>query len=340
MAVAKILAFCVALCVIRCEATSNISKIFMIDDELYAYVFSCASNQLIALSADQKSLLFYDISKQSPPRFSVTLPLPGELLQVSADGKHIAITHDSYLSVIHRDGTYLVTRPVPVVEASSIVIIEEFVCLVPSFDQWTQITCLNMDSGSVCTCKEQVYAGGLAFTNAAQNWVYLVDQGLDPQSMHKFNVSGKPRCLNYIHDNSDFGTYYYGEHLWYSFDGSRIFLESGLTLTSSDDLSDMKPHGDFNSSYETYQYSYFSQSSTLPNNVVGIRSDTNHIITFYNWPYLNPIDSEPIFVPPRGRVSGAEQVHVCDQTTPTKTHAIVKFAFAGNTTKTGVVAFG
>ena len=52
-----------------------------------------------------------------------------------------------------------------------------------------------------------------------------------------------------------------GDQIWFSYDGSRIFLNNGVTLYASDDDNDMQPHGDFNTSHEQYYYNYFSQSS-------------------------------------------------------------------------------
>ena len=296
--------------------------------------------QLVALSADQKTLLFYDVEKQLPSPTSVNLPLPGELFGMSADGKRVAVAHDSYVSIVENSNR-VKTYPVAVVQASSIMLVEELVCLLPAFDQWTYIECLNMDSGATCTCTNLVYAGSLGFVNTAKNWVYVVDQGVSPQSMHKYNVSRQPdgesQYLNYVHNNPDFGTYDYGQRLWFSYDGSRIFLESGLTLTASNDELDMKPHGDFNASYETYQYSYFSQSSEYPNIIAGIRRDINTTINYYSWPYLKPIESKTTSIPtpPQGKVNGATEVHVCGETGTT--YAVVKYTFSDSTNKIGVV---
>lgn len=124
----------------------------------------------------------------------------------------------------------------------------------------------------------------------------------------------------------------YGEQLWFSYDGSRIFLDTGLTLTSSNDDSDMQPHGDFNSSHGMYEYLYFSQSSKSPYNIVGIRKDLNDTIFYYSWQYLNFVNSEPIPPPPQGRIYGAEEVHVCD-----RINAIVRLNSSGNSIKIGLV---
>ena len=355
---APIVCVVVSLCVILSMPTgsalhtvqkphgSSSLSIFLINiTDVHSYTYSCSINQLVALSADRKSLLFYDIEKpESPPTpTSVKLPLPGGLFTLSADGKQVVVTHDSYISVIlnHNHTHSIKTYAISVVQASSVMIIEEFACLIPAFDQWTNIQCVNMDGGATCACDNQVYAGGLGFADTAKNWVYVIDQELDPQSMHKYKVSRhsttKTWCLEYLHDNPDFGTYNYGRHLWFSYDGTRIFLENGLTLGASDDNSDMKPRGDFNSSYETYQYSYFSQSIKNPYVIAAIRSDTNNTIYYYTWPYLTPISSKTTVIPtpPQGKVNGAQEVHICDNLDTT--YAVVKYTFSDGTTKIGVV---
>ena len=330
------------------QKSQGTNGIFLINiTDVYSYTYSCSIDQLVALSADQKSLLFYDIEKpELPTPTSVNLPLPGELFALSVDGKRVVVTHDSYVSVVLNHGHMhsIKTYPISVVQASSVMIIEELVCLVPAFDQWMYIQCLNMDNGATCTCNNDIYAGGLGFVDTTKNWVYVIDQGLDPQSMHKYNVSSarqstgaKTRCLEYLHDNPDFGTYDYGQRLWFSYDGSQIFLENGLTLTASNDNLDMKPGGNFNSSYETYQYSYFSQSYKNPNVIAGIRSDANNTIYYYTWPYLSPITSKTTVIPapPHGKANGAQEVHICDDLDIT--YAVVKYTFSDGTTKIGVI---
>ena len=343
---------CVVGCLILCTLEKGSNKIFLIDStELYSYTYSGRpTNQLVALSADRRSLLFYDVEKQSPNPASVDLPLPGELLAVTADGKRAAVSHDSYITIvvlnhrghIHSVKTYLTS----VAQASSVLFIEESACLISAIDYSTYIKCLDMDSGTTCTCSNIISAGSRGFTNTAKNWVYVVDQGLNPQSMYKYNVSRQSTtktlctCLKHIqHDGINFGgNGYYGQRLWYSYDGSRIFLESGWTLTASDkDKLDMKPHGDFNASHEIYRYSYFSQSFKYPYVIAGIRSDTNNTIYYYSWPSLLPIDSKTTTIPapPQSKIIGAEEVHICDETDTI--YAVVKYSFSDGTTKIGVV---
>ena len=354
---APIVCVVVSLCVVLSMPTGRAlhamqkpqgGSIFLINiTDVHSYTYSCSINQLVALSADRRSLLFYDIKKPESPDpptpTSVKLPLPGELFTLSANGKQVVVSHDSYVSVIlnHNHTHSIKTYPTLVIEASSVMIIEELACLIPASGQWTNIQCLNMDSGATCTCDNQEYAGSLGFADTVKKWVYVIE-AVDPQSLQKYNVSrqstAKTRCLEYLSDKSDVDTRYdYGQHLWFSYDGTRIFLENGLTLSASDDNLDMRPHGDFNSSFATYQYSYFSQSFKDPYVIAAIRSDANSTIHYYTWPYLTPMSSKTTLIPapPQSKVNGAQEVHICDDLDTT--YAVVKYTFSDGTTKIGVV---
>ena len=201
--------------------------------------------------------------------------------------------------------------PVTVVQACSVAIIDDLVCLVPAFDQWVNIECVDMSTYRAKTCSYQVYAGSLVFTDPVKKSVYMMDQELSPQSLYRFNpLNG---CLIYIRENPVFGMYNFGSHIWYSYDGSRIFLDTGMTLmASSDPTTDMHVHGDFNSSYSKYQYKWFSQSPDGTHLIAGLRSDTNGTVFYYKWPLLQPGSSKPIPLPEKATtVANGEQVHAC-----------------------------
>lgn len=330
-----IAAFCVAVCVIvQCSALHEKSAdktIYMIEEELYTYIFSCASGQFIGLSADQRTLLFYDIKKQLPDPVSVSLPLPGYLVQLTADGKSVAVVQStSYVTIVRVCDHNATTLLLDVDGVSSMALVEGLVCLFPAFNQqnpWVQIKCWKTGSFDTKTCKGNVYGGSNAYVNTVKGWVYLEEDNM----WHKFKVSAG--CLA-SQAHSNLGAHWHlPQRVWFSYDGTRIFLESGSTLTSSDDYSDLTPRGDFNGSYDTWHYSYFSQSSKHPNTIAGIRSDMNHTVYYYSWPNLMPIGSKPIPVPPGSKTYGAEEVHICDETDTV--YAIVKFA--GNKTRIGVV---
>ena len=87
----------------------------------------------------------------------------------------------------------------------------------------------------------------------------------------------------------------------------------------------MHAHVDFNSSYGTYQYSYFSQSSKHPYTIAGVRSDDAKNIYYYTWPYLTFSQVKPVPVPTDSNISVVEEVHICDE--EMAVYAVAKFNF-------------
>ena len=317
-------------------------SIYVLKEELSTYSFRCPPGQLVGLSADRMTLLFYDIEKQQLI-MSKDLPLRGQLIQSSVDGKLHVVTHDAYVTIVenYEQKTY----SVPAIKASSIVIVNELVCITPSIDSSSvpPFMCFNLKNSSDRwhNCGYNSYEdNGQAFVDTEKSWVYILGGSNVKQ---KFCLSVSRECLEAVKSsNNPVDSYsdYDASQLWFSYDGSRIFLNNGMTLYASNDDNDMNPHGDFNASYEQYYYNYFSQSSIPPYNIAGIRTDINTTIHYYGWPYLMPVvdSAKSIPIPPQARAGAAEKVHMCDTDGVSVTYAVVKYSFLGGTTKTGVVA--
>ena len=325
--VTRLLVTCVILAPLQCNALQD-KKILMINEQLQSYAFSCASGQLVGISSDQNSTLFYDVANQVSTPIAVTLPLrDGKILKVSPDGRAVAVANLSHIAIIKKTssgGHNVTTHHTYLRGIYSLVIIKELACTIP----WS--VCFNIENNKLCGPR-QILNIGYGFANVAKGSVYAL--GIIEPSLNKLNISEETQCLEYVSD-AGVTPYDYGQNLWFSYDGSRIFLDGGLTLTSSSDDSDMEPHGDFNSSYNTYRYSYFSQTSKFPYYIAGIRTDVKERVFYYDWPYLNPIRSETIPVPPQGQIISAEEVHICDEIGTT--FVIVKYSLSGRT-KLGIV---
>ena len=280
----------------------KMQSVYLLGHHFEQYMFSCTTGMIAGLSQDRKSILFYNIPKQHFVG-EVKLPLPGQLLKWSSDGDRLVIVHDSYMSVLQNG--VLKTTPMPVVQSSTLVVVNELACVIPAFDWWV-IVCMNTTTLQIKVCPYQIYPGALAFVDDVKQWVYAVDQDLKPQFMYKFNVLDG--CLNFIEINPHFG-----KHLWFSNNGSRIFLDNGLTLTaSSNPQTDMMAHGNFNSSHGTYSYKWFSQSEKDPYLIAGLRADMNDTVVYYSWPHLKPIVSKEIPILENTVQSSSEQVHICN----------------------------
>ena len=308
-------------------------SIYVLEEELSAYSFSCPPGQLVGLSADRMKMLFYDLEKQKLV-MSKDLPLPGQLIQSSMDGKLQVITHDSYVTIVenYEQKTY----PVQAINASSIVIVNDLVCITPRIKvDSPSFICFNLKNSSDRwhDCRDSDYGDYQGFVDSAKSWVYTLSGRLS----QKFNLSKNGECLESI-DYSREGDIH-GDQLWFSYDGSRTFLEDGMTLYASDDDNDMQHHGDFNASYKEYYYKYFSQSSIPPYNIAAIRTDHSSTIYYYSWPYLMPIANSTAYIPipPQARAAVAEEVYMCDVGGKSVTYVLVKYTFLGGTTKTGII---
>lgn len=314
-------------------AAAKNDTIYFIEDELSTYSFSCPPAHLVGLSADHKSLLFYDIKKQQLI-MSKDLPLPGQLIQSSNDGSLHVVTHDSYVTIVK--DYKLKTYSVPIIESSSIVIVRELVCITPDShsEETAAFMCLNVNNASDdwhgCGNYEDV--DGQAYINEAKGWVYIYTS----REMRRFKLLSDHECLESI-DSGGENNYDSSEPLGFSYDGSRVFLYNGMTLTA--DFS--KPRGDFNASNNLYYYNYFSQSSLLPHNVAGIRTDVNDTVYLYGWPYLMPVanTAKSIPIPSQASAFGAKEVHVCDDLIAgvNTTYVVANYMLANGATKTAVV---
>ena len=288
---------------------SEQDKVFLLGHQFDQYDFSCRNKLFAALSEDKLSVLFYDVLNQSLVK-EEKLNLQGQLLKWSLEQDVLVIAHDSYVTVLHISTGQMKTISTPVVFTASLVVVDGLACLFPTYGQWTNVVCVNTATLEVKTCAYSIYEGNVAATSV-NNWVYSVDEDLSPQSMYRFIVANG--CLNYTRQNPNFGQYSYGQHIWYSYDGSRIFLDNGLTLTASaDPQTDMTPHGDFDSSYGEYNYNWFAQSIDSPYTIAGLRSDQNVTLNLYSWPYLTANGTRAIPLPKNATgIYENEQVQYC-----------------------------
>ena len=251
------------------------------------------------------------------------LRLPGQLVAVAMlndteQDETVVVTHESHISVLH-PGPYMKAIPYPVVNASSLFIVEHLACVTPASNPTTSaahIVCVDLHKLTWKECPFPVHPDSFGYSdrqpwpNPMQQLAYVLDEGV---SIHKFNVSDG--CINYQMDNPNPGMYKYGNHAWFSYDGSRMFLDNGLTLSASN----LQANGSFdsNSSHKAYQYKWFSQfSSVNSHEVIGLRSDMPNKVYYYSWPYLNltRVDTLPTECPTvkTEGIVDTYSIHACD----------------------------
>ena len=272
-----------------------------------------------AISSDSMSVSLYD-TVETIRMITFHLHLPAQLVAIAMindteQDAALVVTHDSHISIL-RFGEFK-TIPYPVANASSLFIVEDLACVTANSNQtidMTNIVCVDVKKLTWKKCPFPVHPGSFGYSdrqpwpNPPQQLAYVLDEGV---SIHKFNVSDG--CVNYQMDNPNPGMYKYGKHAWFSYDGSRMFLDSGLTLSTAN----LQANGSFdsNSSHEAHQYKWFTQANS--HEVIGLRSDIPDKVYYYSWPYLNltRVDTLPTKCPTvqtEGIVE-SHSIHACDK---------------------------
>ena len=297
------------------------SKLAYYYQYLLCFYAGCDTTNVAAISQDSMSVSYYT-TVEMIRMIKFPLPLPAQLVAVAMlndteQDETIVVTHDLHISVLHFGG--LKTIPYPVVNASSLFIAEHLACVTPAANQTTNVTyivCVDLHKLTWKKCPFPVHPGSFGYSdrqpwpNPPQQLAYVLDEG---RSIHKFNVSDG--CVNYQIDNPNPGMYKYGQHAWFSYDGSRMFLDNGLTLSTSN----LQANGSFdsNSSHEALQYKWFTQfSKANSHEVIGLRSDIPDKVYYYSWPYLNltRVDTLPTKCPTVQTEGIVESysIHACD----------------------------
>ena len=146
MCVTTFFSLLVFLCMLQYGTSLKQNEtIYILGNILSTYSFSCPPGQLVGLSADRMTLLFYDVVKRQLV-MSRDLPLQGQLIQSSIDGSLHVVTHDSYVTIV--ENYELKTYPVPVIKASSVIILKDLVCITPTIENSAAFLCFNVKNDS------------------------------------------------------------------------------------------------------------------------------------------------------------------------------------------------
>lgn len=300
------------------------NNVFLLQEDFAdnSYALDCGSAKLAGIAAnDSKKLLIYDLKEQMLVGEKI-LPVPGKgviFSRISYDV--IFIVHLGYVSVLKDDELSTYFMPVDSYNKGSFVSVEDYFCFFPEYETAKAVVCMSTDGNTQffqinSTLRE--FFGGTAYVNGI--WAYVVGYNKTVFKLQWINSSWM---------YTGFKTGPFNDDMWFSYDGSRIFLSSGDTLESSSSmLLDMQPHGTFEGSEDTYNnsYVYFSQSGQPPFSVAAVRGGSlNDTVYYYNWPYLQLIGEKSVPIPSQAQsVSFSEQVHICDQTK--MTYVIAEYA--------------
>ena len=131
--------------------------------------------------------------------------------------------------------------------------------------------------------------GSRGYTDIAMNCVYIIDQNLGAQTIHRYNISDSGNCLIFDRTAGPSLLPSYGTHTWYSYKGSHIFLDNGYVLVASNDRHvDMSFYRNFSDATgHDGEYLWMSQPADLPPyDLAVLKSNNAESVFFYEWPSL------------------------------------------------------
>ena len=309
------------------------NNVFLLQQDLAegTYALDCASIKLAGISANNsKNLLIYDLKGQLLVS-EQALPVPGKrvIFSRSLHGV-IFIVHEGYVSVLKGDQLSTYFMPADTYSLGSFVSVEDCVCFFPDLVTAKAIVCMSTDGSTqffqINSTLSDLY-GGVAFMNGI--WAYVVGRNGTVLKLQWINNS-------WMYTGFKTEPEFYDGSMWFSNDGSRIFLSNGHTLESSSNIFlDLQPHGSFEDSEDSMNassYTYFSQSSQPPFSIAAVRGDSlNDTVYYYNWPYLQQTGAKTVPIPSQAQsISSTEQVHICDQTK--MTYVIAEYTVGSKTT--------
>ncbi len=206
--------------------------------------YSRALDSVIVVDESPNTLRIISTATQQVQ--TVALNTAPECVSVSPDGHKAAVGHNGWISYVDLDtATLLNTLPISIDVLDVVLAGNGYVYGFPRVDQWTLIHALDLSNGNeVTSTGDQIYAGTLAKLQPGGTAMYGADNGLSPDDIEKYSISGG--TPSYMYQSPYWGDYPMGGNLWFSDDGARIFTRGASVFrTSTLQTQDMIYAGSF-----------------------------------------------------------------------------------------------
>lgn len=213
--------------------------------------YSRSLDRIIMISDDPRALHIYD--PETAEEIDIALPLPGFAVSVSPDGTEAVVGHDGYMSWVQLEaGATAVTYPMTAVAVDIVHGGNGFAYVIPLFDQWENVRCIELETGVEALGTGQIRADSRARRHPTRAVMYSADRGLSPADIEVHDLSAGPSVRMY--DSPYHGDFAMCGDLWMGASGDRIFTACGNIFRSSADPEiDMTYNGSL-SEAELLQY--------------------------------------------------------------------------------------
>ncbi len=192
--------------------------------------YSDALERIIMISDDEQAVHIYD--PQTGNEIDIALPLAPTSISLSPSGTEAVVGHDGWISIVTlAAGSTPTTHPAT---ARAIDIVHGgngWAYVFPAQNQWTNLRCVNLATGSETLGGGFIYAGMVGRKHPTRSAIYGADRGLSPADIELHDISSGPSMM--LRDSPYHGDYAMCGDLWFSDDGGRIFTACGNVFRSS-----------------------------------------------------------------------------------------------------------
>lgn len=221
---------------------------------------------------------------------SIPLSYYPTCVSLSSDGTKVAVGHDANVTYVDLT-TMSVVNTFPIsCEALDIVMADNgWAYIFPKRDQWESIRCIEITNPNAMESTSggwDIYAGTKAKMHPSGKFIYGAINGLSPDDIEKYDIQNG--TASYMYDSPYHGDYSMGGDLWFSEDGSRIFVRSGCVFKASEIQSlDMTYNGRLTTEdASNYNQIKWIEHSESMNDIFIICSGNNYYWEASNNPYV------------------------------------------------------
>ena len=205
--------------------------------------YSRSLDRMVLVSAAPDALHVHDAAAAADT--AVALPLAPTCVGVSPDGKFAVAGHAAFVSYVDLTaGTVVKTWPVSA-DAVDVIVsdpmtvsggrVTRFAYVYPLRDQWSNIHVVDLGTGAeTLSTGNLVYAGGRFKLQPGSNHVFLVELGLSPQQLYRYDINPATGAIASAAGSPYWGDYAMGSDFWISDDGAQILFTSGNRFRTSD----------------------------------------------------------------------------------------------------------
>ncbi|WP_339888478.1 hypothetical protein [uncultured Flavobacterium sp.] len=160
-------------------------------------------------------------------------------LSISQSGNYAVVGHNGSLSHINLSSMTIENNFVVTTDVYDIVLAPNNWAYITSINQYEKMRCINLTNGQElfsqyntpsAKCKIKLHPSG--------NYIYLTSYYILPSDFYKYNISNG--IAEFLYDSIYHGDYEFGENLWFSENGDKIFGQGkNVFSSSSTQYSDM-----------------------------------------------------------------------------------------------------